>query len=178
MRANLSKTPGKPLIRGFTLAEVVICLAIVTTLFGGIIVAYTNANRRAKWSGYQLAAQALGIQQIEQIRSARWDLYDGIYEVTNLPLLNKTYTQVSGASGGTMTGYTTNVLNIPITSGNYIYATNFVVDYQTNSLWAGVTTNPPVSLRIIRVDTVWSFTWGNSNRLYTNTIVTYCAPDN
>ena len=31
---------------------------------------------------------------------------------------------------------------------------------------------------MIRVDTVWPFTWGPKTMLYTNTICTYVSPDN
>jgi type II secretory pathway pseudopilin PulG len=58
---------------GFTLAEVVTAIGIVAMIFGGMMVAYTQATRRAQWSGYSMAAQGLAIQQLEQARSAQWD---------------------------------------------------------------------------------------------------------
>ena len=55
----------------FTLAEVVVAIAIMAFVFGGLISAYVQATRRAEWSGYSLAAQAMAIQQLEQACAGR-----------------------------------------------------------------------------------------------------------
>ena len=83
--------------RGFTLAEVVIALAIITMILASIIVAYTQAAYRAEWSGYSLAAESLAIKQIEQARSARWDPASGppIIEIYSLNLLGSNLTSSS-----------------------------------------------------------------------------------
>lgn len=175
MHADLSKASRKERKAAFTLAEVVMCMAIITTLFAGIIMAYANANRRAKWSGYSLAAQALAIQQIEQARSARWDAYDpSIYEITNIAssasssnYYNVTYTN------NTLTGYSIFKLNIPYSTTNYTYATNFFSDKLVS--WEG---DASIPMRLVRIDVVWPFTWKNTTRLFTNSLVTYCARDN
>ena len=147
----------------FTLAEVVMAIAITATLFSGIILAYVQATKRAQWSGYSLAAQSLTIQQIEQARSAVWDLRDGRNEIENLVLLSKSW------SGTTFRGYMTNDLDLPTTGTNFVRVTNYIT--------VRPLTNNGAPFRMIRVDTVWPFTWGNTTRLYTNTICTYCAPD-
>src|SRR5215831_12000479 len=49
-------------VRAFTLAEVVMCIAIVALMFGGIIAAYIQGAYRAEWAGYNLAAQSLAMQ--------------------------------------------------------------------------------------------------------------------
>jgi len=53
--------------RGFTLVEVVVCIAITALMFMGIITAYIHGTYKAEWSGYSLAAQAMAIQQLEQV---------------------------------------------------------------------------------------------------------------
>ena len=146
-------------------------IIITAVAFGGIIMAYTQAARRAQWSGYSLAAQALAVQQIETSRSAMWDLSwsPPKNEVTNLPLLGKTFI---GGANPVVRGYTTNILDLPTTGTNYVWATNFITITQF-PIVAGTL----APLQMVRVDTVWPFTWGKTNRLFTNTVVTYIAPD-
>ena len=142
---------------------------IVALVLGGMTVAYMQASRRAEWSGYQLAAQALSIQSLEQARAAVWDQSLGKNEITNLNLSSWTY------SAGVMTGYSWTNLDLPISGTNVVRATNYVT---VSMLYLNGTTNPPVQVQMVKVDTVWPFLWGNVNRFYTNTISTYCAPDN
>ena len=142
---------------------------IVALVLGGMTVAYMQATRRAQWSGYQLAAQALSIQSLEQARAAVWDQSLGKNEITNLNLSSWTY------SAGVMTGYSWTNLDLPISGTNVVRATNYVT---VSMLYLNGTTNPPVQVQMVKVDTVWPFLWGNVNRFYTNTISTYCAPDN
>jgi len=141
---------------GFTLTEVVLALAIMTVVFGGIITASTQAERRAEWSGYSLAAEALANQQLEQARSAKWDVLDSpeVDEITNLPA-------VSVAQ-----------LDLPVSGSNYVWATNYVT-IRTIS----VADNPPASVHLVKVDTVWPFTRGRQTVLFTNTVADYFAPD-
>jgi type II secretory pathway pseudopilin PulG len=155
---------------GFTLAEVVVSIAIAALLFVGIIGAYIQSGRRAEWSGYSLAAQALAIQQLEQARSAVWDpaLTPVKNEITNLNLISWTY------ANGVGSGYTTNTLDLPISGTNYVWATNFV----SFRLLTNMTGVPGVQVQMIRVDTVWPFFEGNATRAYTNTVASYYAPDN
>ncbi|MFO1477101.1 MAG: prepilin-type N-terminal cleavage/methylation domain-containing protein [Verrucomicrobiota bacterium] len=164
---------------GFTLAEVVTAIAIVAVIFGGMIVAYTQAARRAQWSGYSLAATALGIQQVEQAKSSRWDpcvnYPSGTNEIMSLNLISSNYTMTS--TGWRLSGYTWTNLDLPTSGSNFVRATNFVsVQMVTNN-----SDISPAQLCMVRVDTVWPFLTGNagnSNRLFTNTIITYIGPDN
>lgn len=158
-------------IRAFTLAEVVMAIAIVATVMGGMTVSYTQATRRAQWSGYQLAAQALAVQSLEQARAAVWDQTIGAQknEITNLNLSSWSY------SAGVLTGYSWTNLDLPVSGTNYVRATNYV---RVSMQYLNGVTNPPVQVQMIRVQTVWPFRWGNVNRFYTNTLSTYCAPDN
>jgi type II secretory pathway pseudopilin PulG len=137
------------------LAEVVVSLVIVATVFGGILVAYIQAARRAEWTGRSLAAQALAIQQIEQARSSRWDLTTGMNELTNVG--NSSFSALDLPSAGT----------------NYVWATNYI----TASMLTFTAPNA-YQLRMITVDTVWPFTWRTTTRYFTNRTCTYCAPDN
>jgi prepilin-type N-terminal cleavage/methylation domain-containing protein len=154
---------------GFTLVEVVFALAIVVVVFSGVIVAYTQASYRAQWTGYSLAAEALAVKQIEQARSARWDPAcpdpSTGFELYSLNLLN------SNVTARTLTGYTWTNLDLPSAGNlNSLRATNYVT--------VRPVTNPWIASNImVRVDTVWAFTWKRT-KLYTNTVCTYLAPDN
>jgi type II secretory pathway pseudopilin PulG len=136
----------------FTLAEVVVCLAIVALMFGGIITAYMQGAYRAEWAGYNLAAQALAMQQIEQAKTAVWD--DEHNEFTNLVL------------------QTWGVLDLPISGTNKVYATNYVT-VTTNQ----VSSSPDVFVQMVKVDTVWPYVRGGQVLYYTNTMADYFAPD-
>src|SRR5882724_3142758 len=91
---------------GFTLAEVVVCIAIVALVFGGIISGYIQGAYRAEWAGYNLAAQALAMQQLEQAKAAMWDSSHN--EFTNILL------------------QTWAVMDLPINGTNKVCATNYV----------------------------------------------------
>jgi hypothetical protein len=172
---RLDLTPALKLNRkrrntAFTLAEVVMCLVIVGMVFGGIILAYVQTERRAKWSGYSLAAQALAIQQIEQCRAA---VYDPLVPKDELlSLTNLTGWTPSGTTNGS--GSATVTFSLPnSTNGNTIFATNKVtITTVWDANWQSVYWHK------VRVDTVWPFLWGSTSRLYTNTVISYYAPDN
>ena len=154
----------------FTLVEVVGAIAIMGLVFSGTILGYVQATKRAQWSGYSLAAQALAIQQIEQVRCARWDIYQNINECTNIALNNWTF------ANNVLTGYSWTNLDIPYSgTNNYITATNYV---KISLIYINGNSNPPVQVRMVQVDAVWPFRWGGSTTYFTNTLLTYCAPDN
>ena len=154
----------------FTLAEVVISLAIAALLFGGIITAYTVTTRRAEWTGYSLAAQSLAVQQLEQARSAVWDPGDDKNEITNLNLLSWTYNNSTKVGKG----YSWANLDLPVSGTNFVRATNFV----TITMLTNVTGAPGVNLQMVRVDTVWPYTGSGGTHFFTNSLCTYLAPDN
>ena len=159
---------------GFTLAEVVVSIAIVSIMFGGILTGYVQSARRAEWSGYSLAAEALAIQQLEQARSAVWDQSLSKNEFTNLNLSGWAY----NTSTKVGKGYTVGILDLPYNGGtnNAMRATNFVTVSLIN---LNNTTNPPVQVQMVRVDTVWVFYgFGGMKRVFTNTTANYFAPDN
>jgi prepilin-type N-terminal cleavage/methylation domain-containing protein len=156
-------------VRGFTLVEVVIALAIITLLFNGIITAYVQASRSAEWAGYSLAAQAVGIQQIEQARSGVWDYSIGKNELTNLNLLSWSYNAATRVG----TGYTTNILDVPISGTNFVIVTNFVTLKILN-----LTGFTNVQVQMVSVDTVWPLLSRSGTRLFTNRTASYFGPDN
>lgn len=137
-------------LKAFTLAEVVITSAIAAMVVGGCIYGYVMAATRAEWSAYSLAAHSLAMQRLEQARAAKWDPmgYPPADDLvpTNFPM------QI-------------NVLDIPISKTNLVYATNFTAITVLQS-------NPP--LKMIRVDCLWRFM---DHGLFSNTVVTYRAAD-
>src|ERR1035441_9607134 len=151
---------------GFTLVEVVISLAIVTLLFNGILTAYIQSNRQAEWAGYSLAAQAIGIQQIEQARSAVWDF--NVNQLTNLNLQSWTFNAATQMG----TGYTTNVLDVPISGTNIVIATNYVSLKMLN-----LTGLPNIQVQMVTVDTVWPFQSYTGRRVFTKRTASYIGPD-
>lgn len=167
---HLQRGAHAPRLAAFTLAEVVLSMAICGLVFSGILKCYTISAERAQWAGYSLAAQALAIQQLEQARSGVWEPSGGRNELTNLNLLSRTY----DSSTKTMRGYSKSVLDIPISGTNVVPATNFVTVRLVN---LNNITNPPVQVQLVRVDTVWPFYAFGRKNLHTNTVVTYVAPD-
>ena len=167
---------------GFTLAEVVIAIALSVILFFAIVNGYVFAGLREEWSGYSMAAQTLSYQVVEQSRSAVWDpAWTDFTNVNGKVEINGLSNAVNvvgwSLSGSTLKVTMTNLLDVPWKGTNYVVATNYVTVTTVNE--TGVAANP-VTLQMIRVDTVWPFTgWGNrAIRYYTNTSATYIAPDN
>jgi prepilin-type N-terminal cleavage/methylation domain-containing protein len=141
-------SPGRKVQAAFTLAEVVIALAIFAIVIQGVIWGYVTCTRRAEWSAHSLAAQSLASQGVEQARAAKWDPQSWPM-VDELP--PSKFEQIDA-------------LDIPI-AGTPRYATNFITITQ-------VSANPP--LREIRADCVWKFL---NRGLFTNTVITLRAPD-
>ncbi|MFM8468654.1 MAG: hypothetical protein ACKODH_01595 [Limisphaerales bacterium] len=135
----------------FTLAEVVISAGIAAMTVAGIIYGYTQSTKRAEWSGYSLAAQALAVQRLEQTRASRWDPDAGVDQLLSANFPSQTL-----------------VLDVPVIGTNAAYATN-VTTITT------IAATPPL-LRMIRVDCTWKFP--TTGRVFTNTVATYRSPDN
>jgi prepilin-type N-terminal cleavage/methylation domain-containing protein len=142
---------------GFTLAEVVIALAIAVMLVAGISLGFVQSAQQAEWSAYNLAAQSLALQGIEQARSAKWDP-QAIVPVDNCTSTNFPTT-------------TTNLLDVPISGTNG-------QTYATNTWTITLVSTNPYPLKMIRVDTTWEFVRSSGhNRVFTNTVATLRAPD-
>lgn len=152
----------------FTLLEVVVSILLTGVVFAGILTGYITSARRAEWNGYSLAAEGLNMQQMEQIRAARWDTQTVTSmsdQSTNLNLIG--WSQ----SGGIWKGYTYTNLDTPFNTTNMstiVMATNYVTMFTLT-----LATNPPTSIKMIKADTVWKF----RGKYFTNSIATYRAPD-
>ena len=134
---------------GFTLVEVLMAMMILGIAVTGIVVGFLKSLRQAEWSAYSLAAQSLAMQPIEQARGAKWD-----------PYANPPVDQIA-----TMPTRVTNILDIPISGMNIVYATN-ATTVRT------ISATPP--LKEITVICTWQF----MNRgVFSNTMVAYRAPD-
>jgi len=147
----VSKTPSQLLTqRGFSLAEQVVALAISLILISGVVSGFIQTTRQAEWSAYSLAAQSLASQCLEQSRAAKWDpkAYPPVDQLvsSNFPLRVQ-------------------ILDIPITLSNIVYATNLITI-------STVSSNP--ALKMISVQCTWPFL---DRGVFTNTIVSYRAPD-
>lgn len=132
-----------------TLIEVVVALGISVLLLAGIFKGYMLTSRRAIYTSYSVAANALAMRQMEQIVDSGWRPTLGVTNIFN-PVLAATQT---------------NVLGMPGSSTNLIYATNYATVTQ-------VSTSPPYAM--VRVDCVWSFM---DMGKFTNTVAVLRAPD-
>jgi Tfp pilus assembly protein PilV len=140
----------KRLAAAFSLPELVIASALAAVGLGGIVYGYIMAAQNAEWAAYHLAAHSLAMQRLEQSRSAKWDLQS---------------TPITDELVGTNFPLIVEVLDIPISKTNVVFATN-----QTTI--TTISTTPP--LKMVRVDCTWRFM---TDRIFTNTVVTYRAPD-
>jgi hypothetical protein len=138
----------------FSLAELLISVAILGLVFGGSIRCYVASAEHAEWSAHALAAQSVASQGVEQARSAKWD--------------PQAWPQLVGPGCPDELGITnymqTAILDIPY-RGNPFIVTNYV---QITT----VSTNP--SIRQIRSDCVWNFA---KRGMFTNSIITLRAAD-
>lgn len=136
--------------RAFTLVEALMAVFVLGVMITGVVSGFIQSHRTAEWSAYSLAANSMAVQSLEQARAAKWD----IHKATPVDQL------VSSNFPNT-----TNVLDIPISGTNIVYARNRVTI-------RNVSTDPP--LKEIYVECTWSF----PNRgTFTNSILTYRAPD-
>ena len=166
----LSPVRGRTHQCAFTLVEVVVSLAIAGVVFSGVILSYVQAGRRAEWTGYSLAAQALSIRQIEQARAAKWDT-QSTPPVDQITLMTNLFGWTN--TGGVWSGYSYTNLDIPYANiSNAVKATNYVYI-------STVTVTNGVFVHMIHVDTVWPFYKKSATNmtLFTNTTVTYRAPN-
>ena len=155
--ARIVLSDGRKRGAAFTLAEVVVSVAILASVMTGLIYGYIQINYRAQLASISLAAQSLAAQSVEQARAAKWDVHSqnpgtGPGASDELPPTN--YMQIF-----------TNSLLVPAT-GKGMTVTNYV------SVSAAYN-NPPV--REIRADCAWRAPF--SGKWFTNTMVTYRISD-
>jgi prepilin-type N-terminal cleavage/methylation domain-containing protein len=135
---------------GFTLVEIAVALAISVLLMAGMFKGYTMASRRAQFSSFQLAANAMAMQQMESIVAATW-VISGT-SVTNIFSPKLTSTQV-------------NALCVPSSGTNLVYGTNYATVRQ-------LSTYPPYVM--VQVSCVWNFM---DMGTFTNTVGVLRSPD-
>lgn len=143
------KKAGRSRVSGITIVEAMMAIVIGGLMMAGVTNGFITAMRQAEWSSYSLAANSLALQKLEQTRSAKWDRFaatptDEVVSSNFPPDIQ--------------------VLDVPISKTNVLYATNF-------TSISVISSNPP--LKLIRVDCVWKFM---SRGLFTNTVATYRAP--
>src|SRR5688572_16723564 len=133
---------------GFTMVEMITALAIAGISVAGIASGFLQVFMQGQSSAYSLAAHSQAMRGMEQARAAKWD------------------------SGGIdQLGQSTNfppsieILDLPMFGNNITYGTN-------RTIVTTISERPP--LRQIKVECSWSFM---NRRVFTNSIVTYRAPD-
>jgi type II secretory pathway pseudopilin PulG len=157
----------------FTLAEVVISISIIMIVYGSLISAYIMSMYRSEWAGENLSAQAAALKVLEAAQAATYKFQSGVLtdQITNINLLSMTSSKDAN-NNDVWTGYTTNVLDLPISGTNVVWVTN----YCTISLVVLPFTSVNY-VHMVRVDTVWPFAWYGKQYLYTNSIADYMSPD-
>jgi Tfp pilus assembly protein PilE len=135
---------------GFTLAEVVISVGIAAIGIGGIVWGYVATSHRAEWTTCSAAAHQMAMRCLEQTRAAKWD-----------PLESPPLDELP--AGTIITN--TMPLDLPMVGNTPLMAT-------TVTTIEMVSANP--LLKMVRVDCSWSLM---SRGPFTNTVITYRAPD-
>ena len=134
---------------GFTLEEVVVAMGVAALTIGGVATGYATKARRAEWTAYSAAAQSAALQQLEQVRAAKWD-------PLALPEADELVSD-----------------NFPVTTvALEVFGASSPVDFVTNrTTITTLSVNPP--LKLIRVDSSWSFL---SRDPFTNSVTTIRSP--
>lgn len=163
MLARFGQTHRRKANAAFTLAELMIALAIFVMVTAGLIYGYTRSNEFAEWNAMSLAAQGYAAQGVEQVRSATWSISTSGASGDEIPATN-TVSHLSYTNY-----FQTNVMQIPIT-GQIFYVTNSItVSNLQNS------STIPYPVRQIRADCTWKFP--PTGKWYTSTVITERAPD-
>jgi len=144
----------------FTLVEILISILLLALVMAGLVNGYVQANRMAEWSSMSLAAQSYALQGLEQVRSAKWEI--GAYNTLTdfMPVLPPNVV-------GAVTNFPPqqDIMDVPVSGAPY-YVTNYI-SLKTISL------SP--QLREVTSKCVWTFP--RTGQIFTNTVITYRAPD-
>ena len=145
----------------FTLVELLISIVLLAMVMAGVIYGFAQTNRIAEWSSMSLAAQNYALQGLEQVRSAKWDFWT--YPITD-------YLPVPGNVVGGTTNFPpqSDIMDVPMTGSQLTncFVTNYIKLKQ-------ISTSP--QLRDVWSQCVWTFPL--TGQLFTNTVITYRAPD-
>src|SRR5579871_5992091 len=142
----------------FTLAELVISIAIIASSMAGLILGFIQVNYRSELAAMSLGAQSLAVRSVEQARCAKWDVHSSTPNLTGSGTDNEM----------PPTNFTTiysNALVVPAT-GQSVSVTNYVSV-------STISTNPPV--RMIRSDCVWRAPF--KGQWFSNTVISYRSSD-
>ncbi len=152
-----------PVLRAaFTLIEVLVSIAILAMVMAGIIYGFAQTNRFAEWSSMSLAAQSYALQGLEQVRAGKWDLSSNPPQ-DDWPVPSSGITNLPPQS---------DIMDVPVSGAPY-YVTNYIMEKTIVNAAA-----PTVQLREVWSQCVWVFHHpGYADQLYTNTVITYRAPD-
>lgn len=128
---------------GFTLVEMVVSIAILALVMGGMLCGYMQTNQRAEWSSLSLSAQSFASQWAEQTRAA-----------TDNELHSGQYTRTSS-------------MFIPGTAGsvvvtNYVSITNVFANPQVWQIRVDCVWQFPLTA-----------VWTNNSATFSNTVVTW-----
>jgi hypothetical protein len=126
----------------------VTAMAVAGILIAGIVSGHIQTVKTAEWSAYCLAANAMALQQVERVKAAKWDPQGGVDMVQQ-----SNFPAVQ------------EILDVPMTRENVVYAT-------VRTTITTISTTP--RLKLVKVDCVWPFL---NRGLFTNSVVTYRAPD-
>jgi len=155
-----SSTRG--LSKAFSLIEVMIAFMVFGMVTAGILYGYVQANRIAEWSSMSLGAQSYASQGVEQALAAKWDTEAN----GEVPAGGDLLPPISYNQPTNYTQIDTN--DVPQSGAPLLLTNNVSVAY------VGNLTNGPF-LRQITSQVIWAFPL--TKKIYTNTIVTFRAPD-
>jgi Tfp pilus assembly protein PilV len=135
---------------GYTIAEVLIALVIVSISLSGIMGVYIQAAIHSEWSALSLSAQQMALSGLEQCRVAKYDPMGSpptdLLVSTNFPMR-------------------VDILDTSSSSAAVTFGTNYTTI-------TSISTNPVI--KYVQVDCVWSIP---RRGIYTNTVCTYRAPN-
>lgn len=146
----------------FSLIELLVSILIFGMMISGLIYGYVQTNRLAEWSAMSYAAQSYALQGLEQVRSAQWDtssLYGG--DDIPVPTVAPYYTNF----------VQTDIMDVPVTGAPISIINSITL---INAPLAA-TINSSVKLRQVRSDCIWTFPL--TGQTFTNTVITFRAPD-
>jgi len=142
----------------FTLIEVLMCVTILALVMAGVIYGYAQTNRFAEWSSMSLAAQSYALQGLEQVRSAKWDLQ-----------ANPKIDYLPAPSDGSTISYApqSDYMDVPATGAPFT-VTNCISLKRIN---------PGSAPQLRQVTSVCYWKFPRTGQVYSNTVITYRAPD-
>ncbi len=138
----------------FTIVEVMVAFAVAALMIAGMVQGYSLASRRTEFATYNLAAESMALKQMELAMTASLRPDSGVDQ-----LLSSNFTN----------NY--DYLCMPVSETNLVSCTNYTTI-------TTISANP--TLKMIQVDTVWSFlsqAVTGTKQTFTTTVATIHAPN-